>query len=362
MSETKSIIGTLAEVMVEVHRLPKNGYNERQDYHYVTEADVMECVRAQLAKRGVMILHDIVQCVSEWRDSKSGGNIQFTTVCLEFTAHGSDGAILPLGKGYGQGQDSGEKAVYKAITGAYKYKLLKLFLISSGDDPEASKRAPKDGTSAPARVDGPRFPNFGPRKGDPIHGAEVQHLEFYLAAARKSLADPEKAKWHAKERALIAAYEEEIARQRTTAAPAPVAASTPTTGHKPPIVDVADGESEDDARKRSAGGWYNEAVAAGALHGLPQPAVGGWLRAVRGRAGKTEVTREDLAALSGVLALPPVEVAKRLIPLAADGKAVELLLNWAGPKVTTEEFASLVAAAGVRKAALRVPPEPGSAG
>src|SRR5574340_328981 len=36
----------------------------------------------------------------------------------------------------GEGQDRGDKATYKAMTGATKYALLKLFLIPTGDDPE----------------------------------------------------------------------------------------------------------------------------------------------------------------------------------------------------------------------------------
>lgn len=36
----------------------------------------------------------------------------------------------------GEGMDTGDKAIYKAITGAQKYVLMKTFLIPTGDDPE----------------------------------------------------------------------------------------------------------------------------------------------------------------------------------------------------------------------------------
>ena len=36
----------------------------------------------------------------------------------------------------GQGLDSGDKAPYKAQTGALKYALLQSFLLATGDDPE----------------------------------------------------------------------------------------------------------------------------------------------------------------------------------------------------------------------------------
>ena len=46
----------------------------------------------------------------------------------------------------GEGADAGDKAPYKAMTGALKYALLQSFLLSTGDDPEderANSRAPR---------------------------------------------------------------------------------------------------------------------------------------------------------------------------------------------------------------------------
>jgi hypothetical protein len=58
------------------------------------------------------------------------------------------------------------------------------------------------------------FPNYGRSKGAPIQGATMQDLEYYAAGARRTLDDPSKSRWHDKERALLAAIEAEIARQR----------------------------------------------------------------------------------------------------------------------------------------------------
>jgi hypothetical protein len=41
----------------------------------------------------------------------------------------------------------------------------------------------------------------------------MQDLEYYASGSRRSLADPGKARWHDKERQLLAAIEAEIARQ-----------------------------------------------------------------------------------------------------------------------------------------------------
>jgi len=77
---------------------------------------------------------------------------------------------------------------------------------------------PPQGNGAPAArppvTAGPTvFPGFGRSKGKPIAGADPETLSFYANAARRSLADPAKAKFHAKEKALLEAIEAEVARQ-----------------------------------------------------------------------------------------------------------------------------------------------------
>lgn len=82
-------------------------------------------------------------------------------------------------------------------------------------DALAGGRAAPSAPAAPARTgSGPALPNYGRRKGEPIEGCPIADLEYYANGARRSLDDPAKARWHDKERALLAAIEAEIARQR----------------------------------------------------------------------------------------------------------------------------------------------------
>ena len=74
---------------------------------------------------------------------------------------------------------------------------------------------------APARASRPSsgeqglvLPPYGRSKGAPIAGASLQDLEFYIGGCRRTLDDPGKARWHDKERVLLAALEAEVARQR----------------------------------------------------------------------------------------------------------------------------------------------------
>lgn len=85
--------------------------------------------------------------------------------------------------------------------------------IGSSADPVSSRgyqSAPSGGGDRGGMV----FPPYGRSKGAPIAGATVQDLEFYISGSRRSLDDPSKARWHDKERVLLAAMESELARQR----------------------------------------------------------------------------------------------------------------------------------------------------
>jgi hypothetical protein len=51
----------------------------------------------------------------------------------------------------GQGLDVGDKAPYKAMTGALKYALLQSFLLATGDDPEDERMDARLTASGPDR-------------------------------------------------------------------------------------------------------------------------------------------------------------------------------------------------------------------
>jgi len=81
----------------------------------------------------------------------------------------------------------------------------------AGSYAPAPARAGSGGSSGPLPT---ALPNYGRSKGAPIRGASQGDLEFYANGARRSLADPSKARWHDKERALLDAIDQELQRQR----------------------------------------------------------------------------------------------------------------------------------------------------
>lgn len=150
MSEpvTRSLVKKLAEVMSEVKRVPKNGFNKFHKYQYATESDVSDLVREELAKRSVMLFPSVISHESREHKNRSGSTEYISTIEMEFTfVDGESGESMAF-KTVGEGQDAGDKAYYKAMTGATKYALMKVFLISTGDDPEADSNVDERNSKA----------------------------------------------------------------------------------------------------------------------------------------------------------------------------------------------------------------------
>lgn len=136
MSE-KRLVKKLAKVMTEVKYIEKKGFNSFNRYKYATESDVAEKVREILAGQNVIMLPDVVEHTTREHVNRKNNTEYIATVKVKFTfIDGETGEELVI-HSVGEGQDAGDKAVYKAITGAQKYALMKAFMIPTGDDPEA---------------------------------------------------------------------------------------------------------------------------------------------------------------------------------------------------------------------------------
>ncbi len=149
-----SLVRKLASVMGASERVAKNGFNKFHNYAYATESDILAAVRAEMATQGVLIVPTIEAVDWEVVETKSGAKERFCTVHMLFTVLDSDSEAKIEMRIIGQGQDGGDKALYKALTGATKYLVLKLFLLPTGDDPEADspqgevKQSPKSTKAA----------------------------------------------------------------------------------------------------------------------------------------------------------------------------------------------------------------------
>lgn len=151
-SVQRSLVRKLAAIMGEVERIPKSGYNEFHKYNYVTEADISSAVRRGMADRGLMLIPSVEK--TEWTPL---GKMRLCTLTVRFTIEDGDSGETREMVVIGEGTDQADKASYKAMTGAEKYALLKLFMIPTGDDPEKDDPRPPQGQQQePPRSSAPK--------------------------------------------------------------------------------------------------------------------------------------------------------------------------------------------------------------
>ena len=122
-----------AEVRRRLGYVQKRGHNERHNYSYVTAADLAGSVGDILAELGVVVIPQL-QSISTEPPRSSSERIARIVMNYRFIDARS-GEELTV-RVAGEGADPGDKAPYKAMTGALKYALLQSFLLATGDDPE----------------------------------------------------------------------------------------------------------------------------------------------------------------------------------------------------------------------------------
>lgn len=135
--EEKGLYKKIAQVMEKVQHLEKDGNIEygKTKYKYVTEEKVTTAVRQAMIDVGLVILPVSVDT------AKVNG---LTTVECQYKVVDIDTGQSELLASVGQGSDMQDKGSNKALTGAYKYLLLRTFAIPTGEDPDKTSSAQLD--------------------------------------------------------------------------------------------------------------------------------------------------------------------------------------------------------------------------
>ncbi len=158
----------LRQKLVEVRRrigyVQKRGHNERFNYSYVTAADIAGSVGDILAELGVVVIPKLEDISYESAVGR-GEATRMARVVMAYTFADVDSGEEIIAKVAGQGLDPGDKAPYKAMTGALKYALLQSFLLATGDDPEDDRQAARVTATSSERL---------------ISGDEVRELQSLI--------------------------------------------------------------------------------------------------------------------------------------------------------------------------------------
>ena len=133
----------LVDIMGEIESVEKDGHNKNQNYDYFSEALIMALLRKKLKDKHILFVPgaSINKIENVCRNEKEYALTSINSKHRFIDAE--TGEILEI-EMPGQGQDGGDKGIYKAITGSVKYALMKTFMISDGSDPEADEKIDKE--------------------------------------------------------------------------------------------------------------------------------------------------------------------------------------------------------------------------
>ena len=174
--DKKNLHQKLIEVRKSVPYLKKE--NEGYQFKYVSSSQTLGAIREAMDKEGVLLVPNVVRATLTPKNAEQGQN--FTQLEMTFTWVNVEAPDDKISCGwYGQGLDSGEKGVGKALTYAEKYFILKFFNIPTDkDDPDTfqeketkePKPVVKHTSTEVENEDGSRKITYAQEEGRPAGG------------------------------------------------------------------------------------------------------------------------------------------------------------------------------------------------
>ena len=129
----------LRKALKEKGILPKGAHNDYDNYEYFSEAQYKELFTELFSKFGIELYVNEVKYESfKGTDKQPFGRL----VTLACTLIDIDTGYSESSNHTGEGLDRGDKAGYKATTGALKRFLSSTFLVATKDDPEREDEKP----------------------------------------------------------------------------------------------------------------------------------------------------------------------------------------------------------------------------
>ena len=119
--------------------LKKGGQNDFNHYSYFSEAQYKELFTELFSKNNLELKFSELEYNTF---EGSGKNCNGRMTRLEFFLYDVETGFFETTVITGEGMDKGDKAGYKAYTGAVKYYLADTFLVATGDD--AEKESPEE--------------------------------------------------------------------------------------------------------------------------------------------------------------------------------------------------------------------------
>lgn len=137
MSEQRNLFQKISQVMQDVEYLSKDGEIKfgTTNYKAISEEKVTSTLRTSLINNGLVILPF---------EQVAGRTGNVSTVNTKYKIIDIDTGQFEVLASSGEGADTQDKGVGKAMTYAYKYMLLRTFAIPTGEDPDKISSAELD--------------------------------------------------------------------------------------------------------------------------------------------------------------------------------------------------------------------------
>jgi hypothetical protein len=143
-----SLVAAIANVMGAFRGVDKTGVNQFHRYKYASDADLLWTLKPIMAQHGLaFVLVDYTASPPVEVKTAKGGVERLVDLSATYRIAHTSGEWMTV-TAPGSGQDPGDKAHYKAMTGAMKYALRQTFAVPTGDDPEGDAEPQRQ---APAR-------------------------------------------------------------------------------------------------------------------------------------------------------------------------------------------------------------------
>lgn len=151
-----NICESITAILNEKAAVKKDSENKTQNYKFRGIDAVMNTFNPLLAKHKVFVVPTVLKMEREERQNTKGNTLLYTILTVQYTFYAEDGTSITAVT-IGEGMDTGDKSVNKAMSAAYKYALFQVFCIpteemidSEVDSPEV---APKKKAAKPKPVD-----------------------------------------------------------------------------------------------------------------------------------------------------------------------------------------------------------------
>lgn len=164
-----NIYESITAILNEKAAVKKDSENKMQNYKFRGIDAVMNVFNPLLAKHKVFVVPTVLDMAREERQNAKGNTLLYTVLTVQYTFYAEDGTSVTAVT-IGEGMDTGDKSVNKAMSAAYKYALFQTFCIptedmvdSEQDSPEVAPRkaqkkpAKKEEAPPPADSDDPLY-------------------------------------------------------------------------------------------------------------------------------------------------------------------------------------------------------------